>query len=52
MVWAAAFPRVPPPRRGLAKFRKGDTAGSDTDISAAKTIQAGIGDNFMRYGVK
>jgi tetratricopeptide (TPR) repeat protein len=38
--------------RGLAKFRKGDKAGSDTDISAAKTIQAPIGDNFMRYGVK
>jgi lipoprotein NlpI len=38
--------------RGLAKFRKGDKAGSDTDISAAKTIQARIGDNFTRYGVE
>jgi len=38
--------------RGLAKFKKGDKAGSDTDISAAKTIQARIGDNFKRYGVE
>ena len=38
--------------RGLAKFRKGDKAGGDADISAAKTIQAAIGDNFTRYGVE
>jgi hypothetical protein len=38
--------------RGLAKLRKGDKAGSDSDISAARTIQAGIGDHFTRYGVE
>ncbi len=38
--------------RGLAKLKKGDKAGSDTDISAAKTIQAKIGDDFTRYGVR
>jgi tetratricopeptide (TPR) repeat protein len=38
--------------RGLAKSRKGDKAGSDADISAAKTIQGRIGDSFARYGVE
>ena len=38
--------------RGLAKLKKGDKAGSDIDISAAKTIQAKIGDEFKRYGVQ
>jgi Flp pilus assembly protein TadD len=37
--------------RGLAKLRRGDKAGADTDISTAQTIQANIGDDFMRYGV-
>jgi tetratricopeptide (TPR) repeat protein len=37
--------------RGLAKLKKGDKAGSDTDISAAKTVQAKIGDQFARYGL-
>ena len=27
-------------------------SGSDTDISAARTIQAGIADDFTRYGVR
>ena len=31
--------------RGLAKLKQGDKAGSDTDISAATTIQAGIGNS-------
>ena len=38
--------------RGLAKLKNGDKAGSDADISAAKTIQAEIGDDFTRYGVR
>ena len=38
--------------RGLAKLKKGDNVGSDADISAAKTIQAKIGDEFTRYGVQ
>jgi tetratricopeptide (TPR) repeat protein len=37
--------------RGLAKLQQGDKAG-DTDISAAKTIQGNIGDEFTRYGVR
>jgi tetratricopeptide (TPR) repeat protein len=38
--------------RGLARLKTGDQAGSDADISAAKTIAAGIGDDFARYGVR
>ena len=38
--------------RGLAKLKKGDKAGSDTDISAAEKIQAKIGSDFTRYGVQ
>jgi tetratricopeptide (TPR) repeat protein len=38
--------------RGLAKLKKGDKSGSDTDISAAKTIQTKIDDDFTRYGVQ
>ena len=38
--------------RGLAKLKNGDKAGSDADISAAKTIQAEIGADFARYGVQ
>jgi tetratricopeptide (TPR) repeat protein len=38
--------------RGLAKLKHGDKAGGDTDIAAAKTIQANIGDDFTRYGVR
>jgi Flp pilus assembly protein TadD len=38
--------------RGLARLKNGDKAGSDADISAAKTIQARIGDDFRRYGVQ
>ena len=38
--------------RGLARLRNGDQAGSDADISAAKTIAAGIDEDFARYGVR
>jgi hypothetical protein len=38
--------------RGVAKLKRGDKIGSDTDISAAKTIQAKIADEFARYGVQ
>ena len=38
--------------RGLARSKTGDQAGSDADIAAAKTIAAGVGDEFARYGVK
>jgi tetratricopeptide (TPR) repeat protein len=38
--------------RGVAKLKRGDKIGSDADISAAKTVQAKIADEFMRYGVQ
>ena len=38
--------------RGLARLKKGDVTGSSTDISAAKTIQLKIADDFTRYGVR
>ena len=38
--------------RGLAKLKKGDKVGSDADFSAAKTIEAKIGDDFKRFGVQ
>ena len=38
--------------RGLARLKSGDRAGGDADILAAKTIAAGIGDDFARYGVR
>ena len=38
--------------RGLAKLKQRDKVGGDTDIAAAKTIQASIGDDFARYGVR
>jgi tetratricopeptide (TPR) repeat protein len=38
--------------RELAKLKQGDAAGSDADMSAAKTIQGNIGDDFARYGVR
>jgi membrane associated rhomboid family serine protease/Flp pilus assembly protein TadD len=37
--------------RGLAKLEKGDTAGGEADIAAAKAIQANIAEEFARYGV-
>jgi hypothetical protein len=37
--------------RGLAKLKQGDAIGGDADISAAKTIQGNIGDEFAHYGV-
>ena len=37
--------------RGLAKLEKGDAAGGEADIAAAKAIQANIAEEFARYGV-
>ena len=37
--------------RGLAKQKKGDQAGGDADIAAAKAINATIADEFAKYGV-
>jgi hypothetical protein len=38
--------------RGLAKRRKGDSAGGDRDIDAAKDIQSDIVDEFFWYAVR
>ena len=38
--------------RGLARLKSGDKTGGAADISAARTIQAGIDDDFTRYGVR
>ena len=37
--------------RGLAKLRRGDKS-AETDILMALTIQANIGEDFMRYGAQ
>jgi tetratricopeptide (TPR) repeat protein len=38
--------------RGVAKLNKGDGSGGNSDIAAAKAIQANIDDEFARAGVK
>lgn len=38
--------------RGLAKLKRGDKPGGNADISAAKTMQGNIGDDFKSYGVQ
>jgi tetratricopeptide (TPR) repeat protein len=38
--------------RGLAKLRKGDIAGGNGDIAAAKEIEPNIVEDFARYGVR
>jgi tetratricopeptide (TPR) repeat protein len=37
--------------RGLAKQKKGDQAGGDTDVAAARAIQADIADQYAKYGM-
>jgi hypothetical protein len=38
--------------RGVAKRKKGDSSGGNADIAAARAIQANIGEEFARDGVK
>jgi tetratricopeptide (TPR) repeat protein len=38
--------------RGLAKARKGDKAGADADIAAAKALDPRIAEKFTSFGVK
>jgi hypothetical protein len=38
--------------RGIAKVRKGDAAGGNGDIAAAKALNPGIADMMDRLGVK
>jgi hypothetical protein len=51
MTWAQP-PTAPSHGRGLAKLKKGDTAGGNADIAAAKAIEANIVGDFARYGVQ
>ena len=37
--------------RGLAKRKRGDAAGADLDIAAAKALRPTIADEFAKYGV-
>ena len=37
--------------RGLAKRKKGDQAGGDAEIAAARAIQADIAEEFAKYGM-
>lgn len=39
-------------RRGLAKVKKGDAAGGNADLAAAKATNATIADDFAHYGVQ
>jgi TPR repeat protein len=38
--------------RGIARTRRGDTAAGNNDIGAAKSLQAGIAEEFSRYGIR
>jgi len=38
--------------RGIAKQRKGDTAGGDFDMAAAKANNANIAEEYAKYGLK
>jgi tetratricopeptide (TPR) repeat protein len=38
--------------RGVAKLRKGDIAGGNADMAAAKAIKPGIAEELARYGVR
>ncbi len=38
--------------RGLAKLKNGDSAGGESDIASAKSINSKITDTFARLGVK
>jgi tetratricopeptide (TPR) repeat protein len=38
--------------RGVARTRRGDTAAGNNDIGTAKSLQAGIAEEFTRYGIR
>ena len=38
--------------RGIARTRRGETAAGNNDIGAAKSLQAGIAEEFSRYGIR
>ena len=38
--------------RGLAKQKKGDRAGADADLAAAKAIRSDVADEFAKFGLE
>ena len=38
--------------RGMARLKKGDAAGGNADITAAKAINPDVAKDFARYGVQ
>jgi tetratricopeptide (TPR) repeat protein len=38
--------------RGLAKRKKGDAAGGEADVAAAKALRPDVAEEFAKYGVK
>jgi TPR repeat protein len=38
--------------RGVARTRRGDTTAGNNDIGAGKSLQAGIAEEFSRYGIR
>lgn len=38
--------------RGIAKRGKGDAAGGEADMTAAKAMESDIADDFVKYGIK
>ena len=38
--------------RGLARIKKGDAAGGNADVTAAKNLETKIADDFSHYGVR
>jgi hypothetical protein len=38
--------------RGLAKRKQGDASGAESDIAAAKAINAGVADEFRHFGIE
>jgi tetratricopeptide (TPR) repeat protein len=38
--------------RGLARIKKGDSAGGNADLAAAAKLEKKIAENFSQYGVR
>jgi len=38
--------------RGLARLKKGDAAGGNADVEAARKLQTKVADDFSQYGVR
>ncbi|MGB8632095.1 MAG: hypothetical protein WCD69_22405 [Xanthobacteraceae bacterium] len=38
--------------RGVVKQKKGDAAGAETDMAAAKALRSDIAEQWAKYGVK